>query len=167
MVACLLQPRQRDRAGRHGSELLRCDCAFGIAEQEHLLAGFARSEHERHRQRGAGVQPGAAALAEMVGQHQTATRVEQRNPGTLRRLFEDPSARPLWDEPNHSIWVAFAGYALASELSTSILLDADAAAAPPYDPDAVSGPDPNFAGGDGVFGGGFDGSGFGDDGGGF
>jgi hypothetical protein len=101
---------------------------------------------------------------------ETATRIEQRKPGTLRRLFEDPNAQPLWNEPNQSIWIAFAGYALASELSTSILLDADAAAAPPYDPDAVAGPDPNFGGDggyDGGFGGGFDGGGFGGDGGGF
>jgi hypothetical protein len=94
---------------------------------------------------------------------ETATRIEQRKPGTLRRLFEDPAAAPLWNEPNHSIWLAFAGYIIASELSTSILLDADAAAAPPYDPDAVAGPDPNFDGGgggyDGGYGGGYDGGG--------
>jgi hypothetical protein len=100
---------------------------------------------------------------------ETATRIEQRQPGTLRRIFEDPAARPLWDEPNHSIWIAFAGYAIASEVSYAVLLDADAAAAPPYDPDAVSGPDPNFGGYDGSgFGGGFEGGGgFGGDGGGF
>jgi len=102
----------------------------------------------------------------------TATRIEQRKPGTLRRLFDDPASGPLWNEPNHSIWVAFAGYALASELSTSILLDADAAAAPPYDANDVTGPDPNFGGGDGGYDGGFSGGfdgggGFGGDGGGF
>ena len=94
---------------------------------------------------------------------ETATRIEQRKPGTLRRIFEDPNAQPLWNEPNHAIWLGFAGYVIASELSTSILLDADAAAAPPYDPDAVAGPDPNFGGDgggyDGGFGGGFDGGG--------
>jgi hypothetical protein len=98
---------------------------------------------------------------------ETATRIEQRKPGTLRRIFEDPNAQPLWNEPNHAIWLGFAGYVIASELSTSILLDADAAAAPPYDPDAVAGPDPNFDGGGGFFGGSYDGGGgFGGDGGG-
>ena len=58
----------------------------------------------------------------------TATLIEQKSPGTLRRLFDDPDAGPLWEEPKHSFYAAFAGYILATELAFTLMLSYDAEA---------------------------------------
>ena len=58
----------------------------------------------------------------------TATLIEQKSPGTLRRLFDDPNSGPLWNEPNHSFYAAFAGYILATELAFTLMLSYDAEA---------------------------------------
>lgn len=59
---------------------------------------------------------------------ETATLIEQRSPGTLRRLFDDPDAGPLWQEPKHSFYAAFAGSILATELAFTLMLSHDAGA---------------------------------------
>ena len=56
----------------------------------------------------------------------TATRIEERSPGTLRRLFDDPKAGPLWEEPNHSVYAAFAASLLATELAFTLMTSYDA-----------------------------------------
>ena len=47
-----------------------------MPQQEDPLDGVAGGQHDVRRQRRAGVQSIAAGVAEMVGQHQTAARIE-------------------------------------------------------------------------------------------
>ena len=66
---------RRRRCGLHG-KLPRGLGARRVAQQEHPLDRFASDQTQSRGQRSARVQPAAAALAEVVGQHQAAARVE-------------------------------------------------------------------------------------------
>ncbi|KQP01398.1 hypothetical protein [Leifsonia sp. Leaf264] len=51
----------------------------------------------------------------------TATLVEKRQPGSIKRLFGNAGANPLWGDPN-SMFYLFVSYSIASDLSTAYFL---------------------------------------------
>ncbi|KQX07756.1 MULTISPECIES: hypothetical protein [unclassified Leifsonia] len=63
--------------------------------------------------------PGSLATA--------ATLVETRRPGSIKRLFGNASANPLWGDPN-SMFYLFVSYSIASDLSTAYFISQVASA---------------------------------------
>nr|WP_157497874.1 hypothetical protein [Leifsonia sp. Leaf325] len=57
----------------------------------------------------------------------TATLVEKRQPGSIKRLFGNAGANPLWGDPN-SMFYLFVSYSIASDLSTAYFISQVASA---------------------------------------
>jgi hypothetical protein len=59
----------------------------------------------------------------------TATLVERRKPGTLKRLFDEADADPAWGQTGRSFYGTFAGVTMATAITFGLLVS--------YDPGAV------------------------------
>jgi len=85
----------------------------------------ARAETDDERPRNAA----AYALAA------TATLVERRKPGTLKRLFDEADADPAWGQTGRSFYGTFAGFTMATAITFGLLVS--------YDPGVVLSGEPD------------------------